>query len=252
MNSIYKKVKDHYDQKTLFKALVRKAKVPLYRLYNSTAWKYPVHYVDIKNIYKHGFMSPRYAEQIWVNPKKISKVLAIDYVTELTGIEFMKHRNASAMVVEDWPSEHSDMISSVDDLPEVRFCIDHWVNGIGWEDTGAYTHMLTMIQQLGSPFNGCLTYDDVLERYRKLDQFFEAVKKESRLRPAVEVRRNNFRERGGVYVHVGPQGELFFGGGGRHRFTMSRILGFDIIPAQIGIVHRSAIPYVPKLRNRDN
>lgn len=237
--SLFEKIKKHYKQKTLFKVT-----------YNYLAGDLPFYYVDIRNIFKYGFESPRYAERIWVNPKTITRALTIESVTKLTGLEH--HRKASGRVVEkNWPSEASGSIISIYDLPEVKFCVDHWVKNVSWENTGAYNHMINVIKQTGSSFNGCFTKDDILNRYKNLDYAFDEVKKEKRLKPAKEVRPNNFREKGGVYVHVGPEGELFFGGGGRHRFTMSIILGLDKIPAQIGIVHKSAIPHLKKLRNKD-
>ena len=46
--------------------------------------------------------------------------------------------------------------------------------------------------------------------------------------------------------------QLFFGGSGCHRFAIARILELSIVPAQIGCVHKSAIPFLPILRQMNH
>ena len=62
-----------------------------------------------------------------------------------------------------------------------------------------------------------------------------------------EIFKDNFREVGGIYIHIGVDGKPYFGGGGCHRFAIAHILQI-IFPAQIGCVHVSAIPYLKGYR----
>ena len=95
--------------------------------------------------------------------------------------------------------------------------------------------------------DGCRNLTDIVRRYDRLDLIFERAKQEGRLRTMEEVNPGCFREEGGVLIHVGPEGELFFGGLGAHRFAIARILKLPL-PAMIGCVHVSAIPYLTQLR----
>ena len=125
------------------------------------------------------------------------------------------------------------------------------MNGVTWEDTGIYEHMAALIAERGREVDGCINRDDIIDRYNRLDSIFDQIKMERRLRTRQELDPRNFREVGGIYVHIGPAGELYFGGGGCHRFAIARVLKLPMVPAQIGCVHQSAIPLLPTLRQRD-
>ncbi len=87
-------------------------------------------------------------------------------------------------------------------------------------------------------------------RYQALDELFELVASERRLRRQVELNSRSFRELNGVYVHIGRNAEVLFAGGGFHRLAIARVLGLETIPAQLGVVHEEALEtwrerYVP-------
>ncbi|MDO6825231.1 hypothetical protein [Marinobacter sp. 2_MG-2023] len=94
----------------------------------------------------------------------------------------------------------------------------------------------------------CRTPEDVIERYRKLDSIWSDVKQRGSLPSRATLDANNFREVGGVLMHIGPGGEPIFSGAGCHRFAMALMLKTPF-PAQIGIVHRSALEILPQLRS---
>ena len=100
--------------------------------------------------------------------------------------------------------------------------------------------MMERIAERGE-LDGCRSLDDVIARYERLDVMFERVTREKRLRTMSEVRPDNFRERGGVYIHIGRHNNPIFGGGGCHRLAMAITLGIDEIPAQVGVVHPDAL-----------
>lgn len=118
---------------------------------------------------------------------------------------------------------------------------------VPWEDTGIYEFLIELIEKSGDSVDNCKGKEDIINRYENLDKIFDQVKKERRLRTMEELKPGNFREKGGVLIHIGPGGVPFFGMGGIHRFTMAYILNISI-PAQIGCVHVSAIPFLFKFR----
>ena len=68
----------------------------------------------------------------------------------------------------------------------------------------------------------------------------------------VELDEKNYKEEGGILIHIGPSGELVFSETGSHRLAFAIILGIEKIPVQIGVVHKDAIPLIEKYRETDN
>ncbi len=196
---------------------------------------------DLYNITKYGWAAPRFAERIWVNPCNCNMFIPGDIIREACG---MHARAASGMVLSSsWPFEQAIQIT---DNPKIKYSIDHWVNSLPWEKTGVYEYMEKLIERKKRP-DGCENIDDIVNRYRELDLVFEQIKKDGRIKTRDEIVKHNFREKGGVYIHIGIDGKPFFGNGGCHRFAIAHILQIPF-PAQIGCVHVSAIPYLKNYR----
>jgi hypothetical protein len=123
--------------------------------------------------------------------------------------------------------------------PRIKYCFEHWDNGVPWEHTGAYE---VYAAQTGA------NIDKVVTRYKKLDRIFETVRSEKRLRSREELNPKNFRETGGVRINIGPSGELIFIDGGHHRLAMALILELPVIPAQVGCISRDSLREFRKLR----
>lgn len=197
---------------------------------------------DISNIASFGLSAPLFAERIWVHPKACIK--ALTSITDLSGQELKGRFDSAKVINHPWPTQN---VVSIYDLPKFDFCIEHWLNGKSWEDTGAYEHMKKLIKEKDCVIDGCRNIDDIINRYKNLDLIFEQIKHDGRLKTMKETKDFCFREYGGPGVHVGPNGELFFIGAGTHRFAIAHILNIPI-PAQIGLVHISAISYLNNLR----
>ena len=187
---------------------------------------------DFTRILRFGAGAPRYAERIWVNP---SDVWALPLAKKK---EVGWDRFASARVVSQWPAEH---IVTLDRHEKIAFCIEHWKHGLEWNRTSAIGFYSSKSKSPG---------DWVTERHRPLDDIFETVRREQRLRSMRELRPFGFREDGGVRINVGPSGQLVFCDGGTHRLAMAWILGISCIPAQIGVVHINALDHLPALRRK--
>ena len=212
-------------------------------LWERVARRSGLYLFDLKNIIRYGRSAPRFAERVWIDPRSCKKVLSPRVIMELCSVS--TQRNASGLVIESpWPSEN---VKAVTEIPKITFCIEHWVNGVPWEDTGVYEYMERKIEKHKEkgkkPPDDCENIEEVRRRYKYLDRVFEQVKSESRMRTMGEINPNNFREYMGPCIHFGPDGEPYFAMRGSHRFAIAYILDLPL-PAQIGCVHLSAIPYL--------
>jgi hypothetical protein len=100
-----------------------------------------------------------------------------------------------------------------------------------WKECGAYKYMHEMIKK-GIALDGCYNEYDVEKRYERLSDLILHLKNGGAFYNSTY-----FREIGGVFVHIGRNGEIIFGGGGCHRLAIAQKLGLKNIPAQIGVVH---------------
>lgn len=193
-----------------------------------------IFWIDSINKIHYGSSAPKYAERIWINSQDVKMAIPI-----------LGGRRSSGVVIKDnWPFKYAIPIYEV---PKIRCCIEHWINNISWEETGVYDIVEDLINKKPG-HDSCFNMNDIKNRYEKLDEIFDKIKIEGRLRTREEISPNSFREQGGVLIHVGPHGELFFSKGGHHRFAIAYILNLPI-PAQIGCVHASALPYLDALRS---
>ena len=116
-----------------------------------------------------------------------------------------------------------------------------------WEETGVYEFMESAIKVRDIPVDSCSNIKDIYKRYENLDRIFEQVKQEGRLRTIEEVEFGYAWEEKEPVVHIGPKGECYFQPHGVHRFAIAYILDVPF-PAQIGLVHISALPYLHHFR----
>lgn len=197
---------------------------------------------DCGNRVKFGKNAPCYGERIFVKSD--------DCHYHLPSVALKKHfhcrlREGSGLVVRSWPDTDQQPIHS---HQKIRFCLAHWVDGVSWEDAGAIAYMMERIARAPQgEFDGCSSLQDVEERYRRLDKLFVSLKAGSPFLSVKQLMPENFREVGGVVFHLGPNGTPIFGGGGAHRLAMGMALGLTI-PAQLGLVHRSALGRLPEYR----
>lgn len=188
---------------------------------------------DRANRLEFGSSAPKYAERLWVRTQDLEYGL--------------KHWSSkkSALVVTAWPE---DLSRPLYDWVTIRACLDHWVKGVSWEETGMINQMMAWIDEKGK-VDRLSSRAEVLKRYEQLDALYEVVRKERRLRTRGELVAGNFREEGGVLVHIGPDGRPFFGGKGNHRLAIAIAAGLEYFPAQLGVVHLSALHSLPQYRH---
>lgn len=185
----------------------------------------------VTNVLRHGPRAPRPHERFWVDPSVVRSA-------------FAWFPAQSGRVVRSWPPAAR---MPLEDHPHVRLALAHWRDGLSWEDAGAYTYLLERIAERGQQ-DGCRTREEVLDRYRRLDETYREAEREGRLRVRQEVVPGARGEQGGILVHLGPGGEVVSGDSGKHRLVLAQLLGLPAVPVELGLVHRSALGRLPDLR----
>ena len=202
---------------------------------------------DMQNMAKYGRNAPLTAQLIHINPQNVEYVYYRDlWNDELPESLKQKDRHsapalggrrASGLVIGgDWDKD----IEVLEKFPKYMICQNRFSNGDSWEDTGAYS-LMDKIMKDRPGADGCHTSEDVMQRYRLIDELYLSVQMNGRLKSRKEIQGGNFREQGGVYFHIGRNGDVLFGGGGWHRLVVARFTGMESIPAQLGVVHSDAI-----------
>jgi len=192
---------------------------------------------DIYNKLNYGIDAPQYCERIWVNPLTCSQC-----ITGLGG------KYSGKIINTTWPPP-SARIMNILEQPKILACYKHWVQGVPWEETGIFQFLFEKIQNHPKKcFDDCYDLETIKMRYAKLDIIFEEVKNELRIKTCTEIDPWFFREKDGIYFHIGPDGSLFFGDGGCHRFAMALVLGLNNIPAKLGCIHKSSLHLLPLRR----
>lgn len=176
---------------------------------------------DLNNSMRYGAGCPRYAERIWVHPSLISMKLKRPFSRLDSGRVFRG----------DWPKSQALPLNNDEAFTT---CLEHWINGVPWEQTKKYRQSQNFDKK----------------RFEMYDQLFSDMARERRLRTRHEVNPKNFREENGVFVHVGP-GPNFFFGGGVHRFAAAYILNI-CLPAQLGCIHIDSLRNIKTMRDCGN
>lgn len=192
---------------------------------------------DISNKLKYGPNAPKHFERIWINPQDVNYFISKEEIKRVTG----KSRQEASGTVIDW-----DEVKNITPLEEdfrYRYAFERWRDGKTWDEIGVYEYMK----------NETIKYKDMSqaeleERYRRFDELFQNIKNDGRMKCRKEIDASVFREENGILIHIGDGGKLYFGGIGFHRFSIAKVLELKTIPACIGIVAKSSIDYLNKLR----
>jgi len=228
------KINNHIRNRTLRKVVFNYLKKP-FRKFNK---RYPLFFQrDVYNKLRYGPKAPLNHERIWVNPADIKQMLVPSEVKRITG----KTRDKTSGQIINW--DQVEKTRPVRGEFKIRYCIQHWVDGVSWEELGVIDFLKN-----NSRKHRRKTDQELKDRFKMLDEAFEEIKKEGRLKTMKELNPDNYREYDGILIHIGKDGEPFFGSCGNHRLAMAIILGFEKIPAWIGLVDKDSIKYLDMYR----
>ncbi|MCK7544775.1 hypothetical protein MLC59_11405 [Marinobacter bryozoorum] len=199
-------------------------------------------WIDGFNRLRYGAQAPRYAERVWIQPSACHRYIeAADLAKHLGS----RVRQMSGKVVQKWPSE---LEQPFENHPKLTYCWNHWRDGQDWNEAGAIGFMLSRIAVSPTGVTDhCRTPEDVQARFDNLDRIRDDVLQRGRFPSRQELDPGNYREVGGILMHLGPEGEPIFSGAGCHRFAIAMLMD-QPFPAQLGCVHESALQYLPGLR----
>ena len=184
---------------------------------------------DLGSLARYGPHAPFAYQRIWFDPQICTKRTRDEV--------FESYTYSGSIVGGDWDLE----ATPVEEHPVLRFCRLHWEQEVPWEETGVYDWLLERIERSGDEVDGCRTREDVIARYERLDRLFEEVRYRGRLLTQSELRTRHERERGGIRVCVGRDGEPIFSWSGHHRLAIARIVGLREVPGQLHVVHPRAL-----------
>ena len=195
---------------------------------------------DRENRRKFGPHAPRFAELLWVDPRKIDYCLA----RLPAGVT---PRTASAHVVDFETAGIT--YTPFSETVQFRSCYQHWLCGVPWEDTDDFINSMRKVTALRLGVSR-MTKSMVRERYLALDRLYAEVKQTRLFKTQKQLKPWNFREFGGIQVSIDAFGRLtLVRASGMHRLSIAKILELELIPAQIGLVDVRAVGYVKGFRN---
>lgn len=187
---------------------------------------------DFRNVLRYGFDAPRYVETI--NISIPSTLYCIP-----------THPNDLGRVATSWPNKF--FLKQCEDIEPIKSCLSHWIDGIPWAQTYVFERMQILLDRDGY-VDGCRSMSDVFARYERLDRIFDQIRSDGRIRPMNELNGLNYREWDGIYFHIGPNGEPFFGMIGQHRMAIILALGIKNVPAALASTHISSIGLLSQMR----
>jgi len=184
---------------------------------------------DFINYISHGSSAPKYAELVFIDPAKITKVLNEECS--------LNRKDTGAVYAGNWDIGSYEF----DDLKKYQICKKHFEGSLSWGEAGGIENMNLLFKTHSKP-DRCESLDDVDKRYLELDNIYSFLKKGGAFKTRKELHGNLwFREKGGVYVHFDRDGHPIFGGGGCHRLAIAKILNLPCIPIQVGVIHTDGV-----------
>ena len=105
------------------------------------------------------------------------------------------------------------------------------VFGQSWDNSGVYDLKLAEVERAGRPIDGCLSKEDFINRYSKIDKLIESLiscdfKRQIDLSDEANISNE-------MFVSIGKTGRIYFSAGGNHRIFISQILRLKKIPVLV-------------------
>ena len=194
---------------------------------------------DRENRQRFGPLAPKFAELLWVDPRKIDYCLA----RLPAGVT---PRTASALVVDFRTAGIA--YKPFSETVQFRSCYQHWCCGVPWEETDDFINSMRKVTALRIGVSR-MTKSMARKRYLALDKLYAEAKETRSFKTQKQLKPWNFREFGGIQISIDSSGTVtLVRASGMHRLSIAKILGLELIPAQIGLVDVQAVGFVESLR----
>lgn len=129
----------------------------------------------------------------------------------------------------DWDCD----LPRIESQPKYQACRARVEDGTDWEDTGIVDHLVAELEASDDDAieHGCSSRADLHDRYRnERERLYRNLRNQGYDRDESPVC---------CRIHIGRDGRLLFGSGGRHRFYLSRLLGINSVPVQVLCRHKN-------------
>jgi hypothetical protein len=202
---------------------------------------------DLRAQFKYGFRAPLHHQLIYIDPSNIKfhtvyvgKLLPESCATVLPSIARQSRElwsKAKGIIRSgDWDA-HTVPLSEV--LP-YQLAIKKLRTGQSWHEVGEYDRMLEIIAIKGHA-DGCRTLSDLDRRYHQLDAIALEVELHHRLKSQREISPSAFREKGGINVAIGRNGDIIKLEGGTHRLAIVKHFCLPAVPVCVRLVHEDFV-----------
>lgn len=174
---------------------------------------------DVKNLTIYGLNGPRALELLYVDPA---------IITSIQNERFYKTKDAGKVIKGDWGVRKS----LLKNIKKYQIIYNKVILNATWEGSGIFKF-----------YEGIPSYtlEENILRHEGLSEFIEHLRLGGRFQTRREINPKNFREDGGVIVHLDQDGDLIFSGNGYHRLAIAQALQLKYIPVALGVVHEWAI-----------
>lgn len=160
---------------------------------------------------------------IYVNPNEIQFRCGLSYPQKGSN----QNRLANyGKIIKDTNWEHFEQ--PVQKYKLYDCLVKRIVHGQTWDNSGVYDLKLREVERAGRPIDGCLSKEDFIKRYEKIDQLIEKlIKNDFKRQIDLSDDANISNE---MFVSIGKTGRIYFSTGGNHRMFISQILRLKSVP----------------------
>tara|TARA_Y100000590_G_C15364712_1_gene880291 strand:+ start:72 stop:767 length:696 start_codon:yes stop_codon:yes gene_type:complete len=107
----------------------------------------------------------------------------------------------------DW--DISDNNISIFNHTKIKMCLDHWINGKSWEETGIIDLHLYHVREYGKSTHGC-TRKDFMRRYKRLDELREKIRNNNNEDFFLGENKNKTKHfNDGILFHISTRSRIF-------------------------------------------
>ncbi len=208
--------------------------------------------VEARCIGLGGWRSPRPYELAWCDPRRIK--YATKYYPRLAkkALKYDADLDVGAIrKCRRWFFARGNWDQQVVPVRENRLIERSFLRyseNYSWSEVGEIEWMLANIEFRGEQ-DGCRSLEDVWARCARLDELKRRLDSGQPLLPQRELSVSSFREKGGIGIAVGRDGDLIWMNNGAHRLGMALALGLPWVPVAILMVHLDALKTGSVYRN---
>jgi hypothetical protein len=179
---------------------------------------------------RHSAQNPE--KVIYVNPVEIARACRLH---TLTKAELgYKWYDWGKVEDGDWDDTVGPANSYLDRTEIHQSVLAHYVDNVPWEKTSVLPAKERIIARQGR-VDSCSNREELLARYARLDQTFEAIRENGFLLQKDRTGRINLSQT--LTVSITRRGEMLFGNGGAHRLAIAKLLRLPTIPVLVMMRH---------------